>query len=154
MQLLTVLIGDERLVALLSLSTGARWSEASKLRPPQLTNGRITFIETKNGKPKVIPISATLEKEITEKATGKFFKVDYERFCKKLRAVKPDLPRNQATHVLRHTFASHFMMNGGNIIALKDILGHANIQQTMVAHFAPDYLKPAVLLNPLRGGIG
>jgi len=24
----------------------------------------------------------------------------------------------QMTHVLRHTFASHFMMNGGNILTL------------------------------------
>jgi hypothetical protein len=80
--------------------------------------------------------------------------VDYERFCKILREVKPDIPENQATHILRHTFASHFMMNGGNIIALQQILGHANIQQTMVyAHLSPDYLQNAVTLNPLQGGI-
>ncbi|EEQ03187.1 Int [Yersinia rohdei ATCC 43380] len=67
---------------------------------------------------------------------------------------KPDLPRGQATHVLRHTFASHFMMNGGNIIALQQILGHANIQQTMAyANLSPDYLQNAVILNPLKGGL-
>lgn len=89
-----------------------------------------------------------------KEASGKLFKVDYERFCKILRAVKPDIPENQATHILRHTFASHFMMNGGNIIALQQILGHANIQQTMVyAHLSPDYLQNAVTLNPLQGGI-
>ncbi|PAV02406.1 hypothetical protein CBG25_11100 [Arsenophonus sp. ENCA] len=60
----------------------------------------------------------------------------------------------QATHVLRHTFASHFIMNGGNIIALQQILGHANIQQTMAyAHLAPNYLEFAISFNPLRGGI-
>ncbi|EXU76378.1 integrase [Erwinia mallotivora] len=59
-----------------------------------------------------------------------------------------------ATHVLRHTFASWFMMNGGNIIALQQIMGHASIQQTMVyAHLAPDYLQHAVTLNPLGGGL-
>ncbi|HHW0111911.1 TPA: tyrosine-type recombinase/integrase, partial [Escherichia coli] len=53
-----------------------------------------------------------------------------------------------------HTFASHFMMNGGNIIALQQILGHASIQQTMAyAHLAPDYLQNAVALNPLKGGV-
>ena len=35
------------------------------------------------------------------------------------------LPRGQLTHVLRHTFASHFMMNGGNILVLQKILGHS-----------------------------
>jgi site-specific recombinase XerD len=29
------------------------------------------------------------------------------------------LPRGQLTHVLRHTFAAHFMMAGGNILALQ-----------------------------------
>jgi integrase len=36
----------------------------------------------------------------------------------------------QLTHVLRHTFASHFMMNGGNILVLQRALGHANLQRT------------------------
>jgi hypothetical protein len=37
------------------------------------------------------------------------------------------------------------MMNGGNILVLRDILGHADIKMTMVyAHFAPDHLEDAV----------
>jgi site-specific recombinase XerD len=60
------------------------------------------------------------------------------------------LPRGQCTHVLRHTFASHFMMNGGNILALKEILGHTSLNMTMrYAHLSPEYLKDAVRLNPL-----
>ncbi|OKP28404.1 phage integrase [Serratia fonticola] len=154
-RLLSVLTGDYRLVALVCLSTGGRWGEVNTLRPAQMINARITFLETKNYKPRIIPISEALEDEIKSKASSKLFKVDYERFCKLLRHVKPDLPHGQATHVLRHTFASHFMMRGGNIIALQQILGHANIQQTMAyAHLAPDYLQHAVLLNPLSGGIG
>lgn len=48
-----------------------------------------------------------------------------------------------------HTFASHFMMNGGNIIALQQILGYASIQQTIAyAHLAPDYLQNAIVLIP------
>jgi site-specific recombinase XerD len=66
-------------------------------------------------------------------------------------SVIPDLPEGQATHVMRHTFASHFMMNGGNILTLQKILGHSSIVQTMTyAHFAPDYLNDAVRLNPLE----
>jgi integrase len=60
------------------------------------------------------------------------------------------LVEGQKTHVLRHTFASHFMMNGRNILVLQRILGHANIRETMrYAHFAPDHLEAAVELNPL-----
>ncbi|EQB8763546.1 MULTISPECIES: phage integrase [Enterobacteriaceae] len=153
-RLLDTLTGDDRRFALLCLSTGARWGEGSTLRGEQVNHGRVTFLKTKNGKKRTVPISEELEKEIKTSDTGPLFKVDYENFCERLKQVKPDLPRGQATHVLRHTFASWFMMNGGNIIALQQILGHASIQQTMVyAHLAPDYLQHAVTLNPLGGGL-
>lgn len=46
------------------------------------------------------------------------------------------------------------MMNGGNIVALQQILGHASINQTMAyAHLAPDYLQFAISLNPLKGKV-
>jgi len=153
-RLLGVLTGDALLVALLCLSTGGRWTEVATLKPAQIASCRVTFLKTKNGKKRTVPISAQLEKKVKEEASGKLFKVDYEKFCGVLRNVKPDIPPNQATHILRHTFASHFMMNGGNIIALQQILGHASIQQTMAyAHLAPDYLQNAVALNPLNGGV-
>ncbi|HEO9045938.1 TPA: tyrosine-type recombinase/integrase [Enterobacter kobei] len=153
--LLAMLEGDDLLFALMCLSTGGRWGEVSTLAEAQMLNGRVVFLDTKNGKKRVVPISAELERVVREKASGNLFRVDYDAFCKKLRKAKPDLPRGQATHVLRHTFASHFMMNGGNIIALQQILGHATIQQTMAyAHLAPDYLRNAVTLNPLKGGLG
>lgn len=152
-KLLDSVEGDNLLVALLGIGTGRRWTEIATLKPSQIVNCRVTFLKTKNGKKRTVPISAELEKLIKEKASGKLFKVDYEKFCKILRMVKPDIPPNQATHILRHTFASHFMMNGGNIIALQQILGHASIQQMIVyAHLSPDYLQNAVSLNPLAGG--
>ncbi len=44
-------------------------------------------------------------------------------------------------HALRHTFASHFVMSGGNVLALQRILGHATIAQTMVyAHLGDDFM--------------
>ena len=44
-------------------------------------------------------------------------------------------------HLLRHTFASHFIMSGGNILTLQKILGHSDLKMTLVyAHLAPDFL--------------
>jgi integrase len=44
-------------------------------------------------------------------------------------------------HALRHTFASHFIMAGGNLLTLQKILGHSDVKMTMVyAHLAPDFL--------------
>ena len=50
-------------------------------------------------------------------------------------------PLRRAWHALRHTFASHFVMSGGNILSLQKILGHHDIKETMTyAHLAPDFL--------------
>ncbi len=42
-------------------------------------------------------------------------------------------------HDLRHTFASHFAMRGGDMFRLQKILGHGSIDQTMrYAHLTPE----------------
>lgn len=47
-------------------------------------------------------------------------------------------------HDLRHTFASHFMMNGGNLYTLQKLLGHTDIKTTMIyAHLDEKFLKQA-----------
>lgn len=45
-------------------------------------------------------------------------------------------------HDLRHTFASHFAMKGGNISALAKILGHASPKMTLdrYAHLSPEFI--------------
>lgn len=35
-------------------------------------------------------------------------------------------------HSLRHSFATHFLENGGNLIKLKELLGHRNLRTTMM----------------------
>jgi integrase len=45
-------------------------------------------------------------------------------------------------HDLRHSFASWFMMRGGSLQALKEILGHTDLKMTLrYAHLAPDHLR-------------
>ena len=47
--------------------------------------------------------------------------------------------RHIVFHSLRHTFASHWVMGGGDIFRLQRILGHQSIAMTMrYAHLAPD----------------
>lgn len=39
---------------------------------------------------------------------------------------------------LRHTFASHWVMTGGDLFKLQKILGHATVQMTMrYSHLVP-----------------
>jgi integrase len=45
-------------------------------------------------------------------------------------------------HDLRHTFASHFVMRGGSLQSLKEILGHGSIAMTLrYAHLAPEHVR-------------
>ncbi len=54
-------------------------------------------------------------------------------------------------HILRHSFASLFMMNGGNILTLQRLLGHADIKQTQVyAHLREDYVAGEIRRLSLR----
>lgn len=152
-RLLTNLSGDDYNIAVLCLSTGARWSEATRLKREHVIQNKVRFTFTKTRKPRIVPISDDVADMICDGKNGLLFPdISYQRFRKILKEVKPTLPGGQATHVLRHTFATHFMMNGGSILTLQRLLGHANLSQTMTyAHFAPDFLQDAIDLNPLKG---
>lgn len=140
---------DLTTVVKICLSTGCRWNEAALMTGTQIIPYRITFIHTKSGKNRTVPITKELYDSIPKKR-GRLFENVYKRFKSVLKMAKITLPKNQFTHVLRHTFASHFMMNGGNILVLKEILGHSEITMTMIyAHFSPNHLEDATTKNPV-----
>ncbi|QUM91231.1 tyrosine-type recombinase/integrase [Moritella sp. 36] len=142
---------DALVITKICLSTGCRWGEAANLRSEHIAKNIVTFVSTKGNKPRSVPISPALS-NIMPKRKGKLFpeSCNDSTFRTAIKNAKIKLPRGQMTHVLRHTFASHFMMNGGNILVLQRILGHASIVDTMkYSHFAPDHLEDAVRLNPI-----
>ncbi|MBV7387487.1 tyrosine-type recombinase/integrase [Pasteurellaceae bacterium TAE3-ERU1] len=142
---------DLGMIVRVCLATGARWSEAESLTGAQVSNQRITFVHTKSKRNRTVPISAELF-AMLPKRRGRLFGDAYEAFSNAVQRAEIDLPKGQLTHVLRHTFASHFMMNGGNLLVLKEILGHSTVEMTMrYAHFSPTHLESAVSLNPLQG---
>ena len=53
------------------------------------------------------------------------------------------LPYN--LHRLRHTFASHLVMQGVDLPTMKQLMGHTSIQTTMgYAHLSQDHMKASV----------
>ncbi|MBV1789009.1 tyrosine-type recombinase/integrase [Marinobacterium sp. D7] len=142
------------LLILVCLSTGARWSEAERLGPSSIKNGALVFSQTKSAKVRVVPIAKQLVYRLVDHwhVYGPFTS-SIGAFRRVLVKTSIELPKGQSSHVLRHTFASHFMMNGGNILTLQRILGHSSVKVTMrYAHLAPEHLKEAVKYAPIRFG--
>ncbi|WP_010490630.1 phage integrase [Pseudomonas sp. S9] len=140
------------MVATICLATGCRWGEAQALKPDRVRDGAVHFINTKSKRRRSVPIDEKLHDRIHEhfQRYGLFTNCrdsfDFAVNCSRL-----NLPAGQKTHVLRHTFASHFMMNGGNVLTLQKVLGHASLNMTMrYTHLAPDFLKDVISLGPLK----
>lgn len=144
------------LITRICLVTGARWSEAQGLTPQMVRNSSVTFINTKSKRTRTIPITVDMEAELlTHFRRYGLFTNCLSTFGRIVEAAGIELPAGQSSHVLRHTFASHFMMNGGNILTLQKILGHASLAMTMrYAHLSPDHFQDAVKLNPLSTAEG
>ena len=66
---------------------------------------------------------------------------DIRRLYRKARLSVPRSP----WHVLRHTFASHFLMSGGSLITLQRLLGHSTVAVTQIySHLSDDHVASEV----------
>lgn len=139
-------------VALICLATGARWDEAESLQRGALFGGKAHFHRTKNRQSRSVPIPKEVEEialKVGMPGNSRLFMPCRSAFRSAYLRCGFSTP-GQMTHILRHTFASHYMMGGGDILGLQRILGHSSITMTMrYAHLSPDHLESALRLSPL-----
>ena len=104
----------------------------------------ITFCGTKSGKVRSVPITPELEAKIVRhwREHGQPNSA-ITSFRRALARTTIELPKGQAAHALRPTFASHFIQNGWNILTQQRILSHAGL--------ADDYALCALSATPLGG---
>jgi len=149
-------------ITVAAINTGMRRQEILSLTWKQIRGDFIYLSKTKTEEPRQIPINddlADLFKDIRKKNQlrseyvfcddkGKSFKDIKISFKASLRRAGIE---DFTFKDLRHTFASHFIMKGGSLKELQEILGHKNITMTMrYAHLSQEHKKKAVnLLNGL-----
>ena len=76
------------------------------------------------------------------------------------RAVQAGVPTHVHPHMLRHSFASHLLQSSGDLRAVQELLGHANIATTQVytkldfGHLSKVYdaAHPRARRKPAKGG--
>lgn len=153
---------DHAAVAVL-IDTGMRIGELASLRTEHIDDEGV-LVDGKTGQHRV-PMTPTARRAVMRIAppTGPVFrsqrgqrrpltchslKLRIRRLFKRAGLSGPKL----GPHTLRHTFATHYLRNGGDIHRLQRILGHSRIQQTMeYLHLAdPDAFSEHNRLSPLR----
>jgi integrase len=135
-------------ILLCGLHTGGRHSELLSLAwaDVDLAQGTIYFDrdKTKSGKQREIPITPELDRALREIHRRRLTGGDARDYVftwggKRISSIRTafnkarkdaGLGADVTPHTLRHTFASWYMMNGGDLYELAKILGHANIKMT------------------------
>lgn len=139
-------------VVLVALRTGMRSGELAGIRRKDVDfeKGFIFLEKTKSGEPRQVPmvpevravlarlsLGAGPEDQLFKSQKGKPYKNWRTGFLSAMRQARIEKFR---FHDLRHTFASDFMMSGGNVFTLSKILGHADISTTMIySHLSPEH---------------
>ena len=155
-----MILEDWKLVAV-AIETGLRRGEQFQLQWNQvdLENGVLTLPMPKGGKTRHVPLSE--EAKSILRSFDSFLRsawvfpglkdvtqpMDSRAFLR--RSYEPGLRQAGITgaywHSLRHTAASRRIMAGVDLVSVKEILGHRDIQTTLrYAHLAPAHLRDAV----------
>ncbi len=137
-----------RPVVACALHTGMRRGEILGLRweNVDLEVGIIYVLQSKSGKPREVPVTPDLNavfRSLRPRPEGKVFdlpEITVKRHFQ--RALRAAAIEDCRFHDLRHTFASHFAMTTGDLLALQRILGHSSIKMTQrYAHLSKAHLE-------------
>jgi len=144
-------------IVVAAINTGMRKEEILSLewkKHIDLNNGFILLDITKNGERREVPINRTLREalqSIVIKMNSPFVFSDSNgrRFGDVKKSFKTACQKAGISdfrfHDLRHTFASHLVMAGVDLVTVKTLLGHKSLSMTLrYAHLAPSHTVKAV----------
>ena len=138
----------QRVLLSLIYSSGMRVSEVCKLRICDIDFHRkqIHIRESKNNKSRYVVLSDYIAKGLKQymegakpkeylfngKEKGKPLGHSAVQQSFRLAMQKAAIHKDACVHTLRHSFATHLLEQGVDIVTIKEQLGHAHIQTTMI----------------------
>jgi len=144
------------------INTGMRRQEVLGLKWEQIKGDFIYLSKTKTDEARQIPINDDLVELLKDIRKRNQLRSEYvfcdnrgKPFGQITKSFKASIKKigieDFRFHDLRHTFASHFVMRGGPLKDLQEILGHKTLTMTMrYAHLSQEHKKKAInLLNGL-----
>ena len=129
---------DLALVAL-PLDNGVRLGEIAALRYQDVRETTIT-VDGKVGQ-RVVPVSEQVRDLLLSLGDGEYVwfgrrgPMTHSGIQLAIRRVMSRagiIPPKSGPHLLRHTFAVRYLMNGGDVFSLQRIMGHSSVQSTMI----------------------
>jgi len=161
---------DFRRLVQAALLTGARYGELTRTEVQDYLPdaGAIRFRFTKNGKPRVVPLTVEGQKFLTSVTAGRppeerlFTRADGSAWFTSHQArrmaaacVSAKITPAISFHILRHTYAAGLAMRGVPLTVIANVLGHSDtrITERHYAHLAPSYVADMVRANVPDFGI-
>jgi integrase/recombinase XerD len=130
-------------------STGARVSECVNIRLTDIDSKRmqVNIQEGKGLKQRKVPLSPILLKTLRryykkhkpqyylfEGAGGKGTHIGVSairEICRKARYKTPHINKRYTPHTFRHTYATHLLEQGTNLLVIQRLMGHSNLGNTL-----------------------
>jgi len=159
----------QRVVLALIYSAGLRGQEVINLKLSDVDFERMTIHirQSKYKKDRVVPLSPAMAKGLKKylkaenphnwlfngKTPGSQYSTRGLSWVMRENLKKTSIKKQVNLHSLRHTYATHLLEEGLNIVTLKELLGHAEITTTMIyLHVAQcQHVKPHSPFDTLYG---
>jgi integrase/recombinase XerD len=158
----------DRAILVLLYGSGIRASECATLREEDVDFAEATIRVTgKGGHQRVIPVNPKVVEALARYRTvrgdvpprSSFFRsrhgkamsrgAIYERV--RSHARRSRIAKHVSPHTLRHTFATHLLKTGTNLVTIRDLLGHRLITSTQIyLHVTGEDLRAAASRHPIE----
>lgn len=155
-----------RIVIMFIYSTGARVSECVNIKLTDIDSKRdqVNIREGKGLKQRLVPLSTLLlttlrryykayrpQYYLFEGAGGKGTHLGVSavrEICQKARYRTPHIKKHYTPHTFRHSFATHLLEQGTNLLVIQRLMGHSDLSNTL-KYLHVQQLAIEQVVNPL-----